>query len=402
MRLSLTKTLSVLLTICFLCGCNVNNKLPLEKEEITTNITNEEAHVFPCILINTANAPKEVVDLLIDYNKLYFKMMKTLNFESFEQLFCDETDLAINDYATKLLVETRKQYGLNIDKGSYELTINTCNFDKDTYYVDFIENENLLFEALPEIESGVYNVECSAIIKKVDNAYKFVSLNKIQDYFVMFTEKEYKNKEDVLSIFNGYYSDLLNEVDLDTKLKQEAINNPYVVNKEVKNLYDRNKAQEYAYEHYLVRNDKYMDYGLLGGNCQNYASQVILAGGIPMDIEGGKWSQWKYYGPEVYIDETKEGRSFSWTTVDYFYDYCVENDGQKGMVTDYDCNIHYAQPGDVIHVGFDKETRHATVVSDVYNGIILLNSNTVDLLNFPLDAYAYNTKRLIKILGYND
>lgn len=404
MRTSLLKTVFIILSVIFLCGCNIDSNLPLEKEEVemVTPIVEEIEMSFPYEIVNNANAPQEVIDLLVKYNNEYFKMMKTLEYESFDSLFIDNTNFAINDYSTKLLIETRKQYGLNIDSGSFNLDITYYSEEDDTCYVEFIENENLHFEALDEIESGIYNVSGYAYIKKDNNVLKFEEFDKIQDYFVMFTEKNYKDRDDVLSIFNNYYVDLLTEVSLDKKLKQEALANPYENKKEVEHPYDRLKAQEYLYEHYLIRNDNYMDYGKLGGNCQNYASQTILAGGIPMDIYGNRWQQWKYYGPEVYIDETRDGRSLSWTTVDYFYEYCIENEGDPGMVVDLDCNIYYAEPGDVIHVGFDSETRHATVVSDVYNGIILLNSNTVDLLNFPLGGYAYNTKQLIKILGYND
>ena len=72
-----------------------------------------------------------------------------------------------------------------------------------------------------------------------------------------------------------------------------------------------------------------------------------------------------------------------------------------------DVNLYYAQTGDVIHVGSTAPTRHALVVVGDYkvNGKtvdILVNSNTVDLENYPMSAYSYPYSRLIKIYGWND
>ena len=50
--------------------------------------------------------------------------------------------------------------------------------------------------------------------------------------------------------------------------------------------YDRQAAAAYADRYVDERNDAWPDYAGSGGNCQNFASQVLLAGGIPMDIYG--------------------------------------------------------------------------------------------------------------------
>ena len=78
-----------------------------------------------------------------------------------------------------------------------------------------------------------------------------------------------------------------------------------------------------------------------------------------------------------------------------------------GIIQDVDVNLYYAQAGDVIHVGSTAPTRHALVVVGDYkvNGKtvdILVNSNTVDLENYPMSAYSYPYSRLIKIYGWND
>lgn len=77
------------------------------------------------------------------------------------------------------------------------------------------------------------------------------------------------------------------------------------------------------------------------------------------------------------------------------------------MCATVDANIYSAEPGDVIHVGPKAPTRHAVIVIGSYEKDgklldILVNSNTVDLENFPISAYAYPYASLIKVNGYND
>jgi hypothetical protein len=151
------------------------------------------------------------------------------------------------------------------------------------------------------------------------------------------------------------------------------------------------------------RNDKYYDYSDVGGNCANYGSQTIYAGGIPMDIKGDY--EWKYYGTGVDENNAKKGRSNSWTSTSYFYDYAKNNDG-FGMCADTDVNLFYAEGGDIIQVGYSGYTHTTVVVGKALKDSkivdIIINSNTVGLENYPLLGYTYQNKRLIKILGYND
>ncbi len=127
-----------------------------------------------------------------------------------------------------------------------------------------------------------------------------------------------------------------------------------------------------------------------------------------MDYHGSAAShlQWKCYGTSQNNSETPSGLAYTWTYVPYFYTYARDNTGY-GLCADVDVNLYYAQAGDVIHVGSTAPTRHALVVVGDYkvNGKtvdILVNSNTVDLENYPMSAYSYPYSRLIKIYGWND
>jgi hypothetical protein len=177
----------------------------------------------------------------------------------------------------------------------------------------------------------------------------------------------------------------------------------YFTDKKVKDTYDREAAVAYSYQYYHDRNPEWYEFSDEGGNCQNYASQAMLSGGIRMDHEGEE--QWKCYvedpdyEPYINDEETPEGRTQSWVNVGYFYSYARDNIG-KGLVADVNVDISYAQPGDIIIVG-NGGLSHTVIVSKVVDGHILVNSNSIDMKDFPIEAYTYTNVLLIKILGCN-
>ena len=174
---------------------------------------------------------------------------------------------------------------------------------------------------------------------------------------------------------------------------------------DVNKKYDREKAVEYAEEWYNKRNPDYLQYDLYGGNCQNFASQCIHAGGMDMDIKGTYTCQWKFYGKDLNYRQAPVGRSYSWIGVDEFHTYAVYN-RRDGLMTQPDIALGYAQKGDVIQVGAYNKWHHSLVVTDIVADAdgnqtdILLASNTADRWNYPLSAYIYTYPRLIHIDGH--
>ena len=115
--------------------------------------------------------------------------------------------------------------------------------------------------------------------------------------------------------------------------------------------------------------------------------------------------QWKCYvtdpnyEPEINGEESKSGRTRSWVGVGYFYDYMLENEGY-GLVGEVNANLYYAEPGDIVIVG-NGGLAHTVIVSKVIDGHILVDSNSIDMKDYPLEAYTYLNVVLIKILGCN-
>ena len=157
--------------------------------------------------------------------------------------------------------------------------------------------------------------------------------------------------------------------------------------------YNRAAAVEYARQWVNARNPNYKAYDALGGNCMNFASQVLHAGGI-RQTDG-----WFFESPKRFYR--------SWINVDGFTAYATSASPDK-LLCDVNANYYSGQPGDLILMGIDSPTNHATIICDVVKDgdgrtvDYLLCSNTSNLENFPASAYYYTNQRLVQIFGWND
>jgi len=172
------------------------------------------------------------------------------------------------------------------------------------------------------------------------------------------------------------------------------------------NEYDRAAAVDYARRWATAeRNPVWQIYDRMGGNCQNFVSQAILAGGVPMDYTPP--AQWKWFGDTPSSTFTPTGRAPAWTGVNEFFAYVRGNAG-FGMVAFADVPFDSGRPGDVIIMGKHDIWRHTVMITEVItdeqgNTVdYLIASNTANLLDFPVSAYHYQEQMLIRILGWNN
>ena len=351
------------------------------------------------------DVPAEVKDLIVSYMDAYYRSLYTLEKQDLSSFFENEYIAAVSEKAIDLLIETRKLYDFDftLKKAHYDLTVSDYEKDAETYRVDILEDDYFNFAFLNGLESSVYDVENYFVIKNTDEGYKISDLEKIQGYYMTFYD-ETESIEDVSSVYDYYSQQLKGMISYNTEvLKQRAESDPYMSGITYSKSYDRNLAVAYADQYYHTRNKDWYNFSDEGGNCQNYASQCMLAGGMPMDYKG-EW-QWKCYvedpdyEPLINEDDEQSGRSRSWVHVTSFYDYAKENEG-SGLVCDCNVNIYYAQPGDIILVG-NGGLSHTVIVSKVVDGHVLVNSNSIDMKDFPIEAYTYTNITLIKILGSN-
>lgn len=399
-----------------------NTIVKKDKQTINKSTTNESTSSEPTTYLNNASKTdnfdgeidEKIQDIIVKYMDSYFKSITTLNEIDMTSLFCDDAfeESYINQTAISLLINSRKleRNKMTISNAKYDIIFDDINKRNGLITVKVLENDYLHFDFMKDIESKAYGIENTFVLKEVGDTYKIKSLRKVQDFYVMITneyktgksDKDAKNELDKMK--ENYISDFKEEVANFKTYLNSYENKKDTITKTCDYKYDRTKALNYAKKYVTNRNSEWSNYSEYGGNCQNFASQVIYNGGVPMDLQGD--AIWKYYGDTLNETKSKIGRSTSWTGVTFFYDYAKANKGY-GLCAEVDINPFYAEAGDIGQVGYNNVYKHTVVIVGNIkdnNGKItdlLINSNSINLENYPFSGYVYPNKRIIKILGWN-
>lgn len=375
------------------------NRIALEKRNAT--IASFEGNIK-----NSENVPEEILDVVNRYLTSYFTQMCFLEEIDDSNLFCSDYYASLSNYANKLVVESRKLYDFDftMNNAHYDYEVTSYYRDGQDYVVEISEDDYYNFNFLNGIESSCYDIFSKIKVRNVEGQYKISYLYKEQGFYMMFDDNA-TSINDLPSLYNRYYKELSNTINKEKNDKKSLLNTTYVTNKTFNTDYNRIDAVNYSYQFCNSRNPKWFNYDTTGGNCQNYVSQCLYAGGIDMDCYGE--DQWKQYGfendVEIDLSQKPTGRTASWIQVLYFNSYARNNTG-FGLVAEELDNCYYAEPGDVIQVGYkdSKNMEHSTIVSKVIDQHILVNSNSLDMKDFPIEAYTYPYRVLIKIIGSNE
>lgn len=157
--------------------------------------------------------------------------------------------------------------------------------------------------------------------------------------------------------------------------------------------YQRAKAVEYAHRWAFGRNPLYGDFSRMGGDCTNFISQCIHAGGAAMNFT--PVTGWYY--------RSLNDRAPAWTGVEELYRFLTSNRG-KGPYAVKASAVEIL-PGDVVQLSFDGGARfgHSLFVVDVGSppapGNILIATHTIDSDYRPLDSWEGVEYRYLHILG---
>lgn len=155
------------------------------------------------------------------------------------------------------------------------------------------------------------------------------------------------------------------------------------------NNYNRDKAVAYAHIWAHKRNPEYYNFDALGGDCTNFASQVLNSGGKDMDYK----SLYGWYYKDL------NNRTPSWSGVEFLYKFLTTN------ITPYAerVDVREIMYGDLIQLSFfGMEFQHTLVVvesgslGDINN--ILVATHTYNSDYRPLSTYNWEDIRFLHII----
>lgn len=401
--------------------------------------TSEPAYTRPKITVtvdDTAAAVPDALKALIeDYYTDKYTALGSLDYSPLDEHFYSEDENArffnyLCDTALEYEIYLRRTALANLSFANAEITVKIKDYEivQSGYEVQFAVNEMLSFAASDRPSYTVGTDVSASTTSAGGGGCKFRRLYEetasvvqtetyILDELGMDTNgslEDFSVTEglDIPALFEKMLSRLITAADnaAAERTKMFADTDTPQLTVTAENEYDRDAAVEYSYlwtdEEQIVRNtEQYSDYSEYGGNCQNFVSQCLHAGGIPMDSEGNYDDQWKWYGNDTNYKPTKQGRVPSWSDTYSFYEYCRTNTDVLAAQTD--ANLYTAEKGDVIQYTVDGYAYHSVIVVDKIldsSGQVidfLVNSNTSDKVDYPMSAYGYSDMRLIKIIGYN-
>lgn len=155
--------------------------------------------------------------------------------------------------------------------------------------------------------------------------------------------------------------------------------------------YSREKAVAYARRWAFGRNPDYYDFSRLGGDCTNYASQVLFAGAGVMNFT--PTYGWYY--------RSLNDRTPSWTGVEYLYNFLTSNEGEGPYAKEVP--LEELEKGDLVQLGrATGDWYHTPVVVGFKDGEILVAAHSYDAYNRPLSTYPAAKFRGLHILGVRE
>lgn len=172
--------------------------------------------------------------------------------------------------------------------------------------------------------------------------------------------------------------------------------------------YNSSAAVAYAKQWAKRRNTNYNNHNLTGGDCTNFVSQALVAGGIPMTKPSNLYSLDNIYGTtnywycemyyDLYAQLYKESSSF--INVNDFYTYMRT----KGLCTSTSGNnLSYlgnvVSIGDIVQLGKSNVFTHSIIITGYSNGEYTWSAHSSDYLDAPLsniDTNKFNCYRVLK------
>lgn len=134
--------------------------------------------------------------------------------------------------------------------------------------------------------------------------------------------------------------------------------------------YQRDAAVRYALRHWNDPNPRFANMDTMGGggDCTNFTSQCLLAGGWPLDYRGpGHYTEWWYrrIGDEPFDAHGDDWWSCTWSLPESQYHYLAFNYGEAVDLKRSPHEVRRLRPGDLLYYDWQGAGRfgHSAIVT---------------------------------------
>lgn len=222
--------------------------------------------------------------LLLSYMDCYYASMARLSVVDVSGLFAGDAQLQArgNQAVWEYQIGVRSAQLTDLSLAAYRYTLTCIQIEEQegAVRVEALEDSVQNFSAHPQVNSEVYGCHHIFTMKESAGAWKLTGHTQWNSLYIYMTGSG--NDVDTPP---GEFDDLypLRREEL-LSAAEEAISRRISQNTAAPELsaehaYDRAAAVAYAHQWADGRNHLWPDYTRYGGNCQNYVSQCLLAGG---------------------------------------------------------------------------------------------------------------------------
>ncbi|PKO11820.1 MAG: hypothetical protein CVU39_27210 [Chloroflexi bacterium HGW-Chloroflexi-10] len=286
-----------------------------------------------------------------------------------------------------------RQFGLRYIRAEFQLDYQWIDLisraSRKQVVVELFEGHDVVFEITQPEVSRMRNQKHVLVWQKVGNQWKLVS-DTYED--VIWS---------VLRIGKLSPDALLDKLD-NLRVTLPKVGATAAIQHKI--IYQRNAAVEYARNWATAAppyNPIYTDFTTMGGDCTNFVSQAILAGGYDMVSQPNK----RGLGAPGWYYTSIMDRSIAWTWVDGLYKLLIDYPVESPQAP-YGSVIRRGDllPGDIIQYdwGTDPIWNHTVMVTNMLHGIEsdpypLVAGHSPDVDNYPYQAVQYGDVRFIHI-----
>ena len=342
------------------------------------------------------------------YNHNSYAKVDSTNVEKAIDTFFEDRYKAIEKkdsiYGTRLKNEDKAELSVNVDNNKLE-----------EYLLDYMELQKVIFEE-SNIKEDIINEKIDKEIKQEDGKIIAYVTKTKESLFTIDGVKSNEPSYEVARykfIFDQNSGKLIDFIpesseekalmtsDMKRLIREEAAYRPKSKNDELftkdddqisispkaysRYNYNRVNMVNYAKKYALSRNKNYGDLSNMGGDCANFVSQIIKAGGAPFDTTGSY--RWYYYSLKNSVS--------SWRGANELYKYLLGNDyiGPQGKLASSSDDIQYnMRLGDPVFIDFNHNgiVNHAVSITSYQIGAqnqTKVSAHTTDRINYPLLSY---------------